>query len=187
MSRNSLNRAEIERSIMEGRHGRPTPPPEGTPPPDDWWTFEAVEERLIEAWDFLARMPDREAGWQRAGLSSLYRSIVREWNDYWQTDDHPPRLGLRSTEVDRMEQALDWLQHVRPADRRLIGLALHALSRGAAEVPWRGLCKPMAWGGHPDALRKRYSRSLTRVVMTLNAAEKRDGMVSSHGIQREGE
>jgi hypothetical protein len=156
---------------------------EGPTSPPDYWTFEAVEERLIEAWEFLGRMPDREARFQRVSISSLYQSIVREWNDYWQTDDHPPRLGLRSAEVDRMEQALGWMTgYVRPADRKLVGLALQALAKGAAEVPWRGLCKPMGWGGHADALRKRYSRAITRIANSLNSAENRHGTESSHGM-----
>jgi hypothetical protein len=138
---------------------------------DAFWTFAAVEERLVEAWVFLGRMPDREANWLRAGVSSIYRSIVREWNDYWQTDDKPVRLGLRSAEVDRMNEALGWLDHVRPADRKLVGFVLQALARGHSDPPWRGLCRPMGWGGHPDALRKRYSRAISRVCYVLNSAD----------------
>lgn len=138
---------------------------------DDFWTFAAVEERLVEAWEFLGRMPDREAGWLKVGVSSIYRAIVREWNDYWQTDDKPVRLGLRTAEVDRMNEALDWLEHVRPADRKLVGFVLQALARGHADPPWGGLCRPMGWGGHPDALRKRYSRAITRICHAENSAD----------------
>lgn len=145
----------------------------------EFWTFDAVEARLVEAWGFLGRMPDREAAWLRGGVSSIYRSIVREWNDYWQTDDKPVRLGLRSAEVDRMNEALGWLDHVRPADRKLVGFVLQALARGYSDPPWRGLCRPMGWGGHSDALRKRYSRSITRIAHVLNVADFRRATVST--------
>lgn len=153
---------------------------------DGFWTYEAVEERLVEAWGFLARLPDREAAWLRVGVSSIYRSVVREWNDYWQTDDKPVRLGLRSAQVDRMDEAMGWLDHVRPADRRLIGLVLHVLSHGYSEPPWKGLCAPMGWGGHPDALRKRYSRALAHIAAMLNGADFRQVTMSSPVISRGG-
>lgn len=140
---------------------------------DRMWTFRQVEDRLVEAWDFLCRLPDREAGWLRLSISGLWQQIIRQQADYRDGSfAAAPRVGLRAVEVDRMDEALGWLDMVRPADRMVIGHALPWLSRGAVEVPWMQIAADMGWAGTPDALRMRYGRAVARIAMGLSRGRK---------------
>jgi hypothetical protein len=54
-----------------------------------------------------------------------------------------------------MNEALEWLQHTPEADRKLVGLALQQLARGATRVNWRRSCPALGkrrGGRAPDAL-----------------------------------
>jgi hypothetical protein len=106
----------------------------------------------------------------RVGGSSIWAETIYDyWDPGWQNEEKPARIGLRTHEVDAMEEAFRWIEWVPAGQSRLImGLALDVLSRGASEVPWRGLCKPLGWGGHPDALRKRYGRAVALICKRLN-------------------
>lgn len=156
---------------------------------EGFWSFEGVEARLVEAWGFLRRMPDRERGWLRPGVMSLWRLITlteREAREQYQIDsddyhrDALPRPpGLRTVEVDRMSEALDWMRFVPERDRKLVGLAIAELERGAKQVPWRRLLAPMGLKLGVHGLRKRYSRAITAIVLGLNAAEKQGPRASS--------
>jgi hypothetical protein len=142
-------------------------------------SFADVQERLVEAWGFLRRMPDREAAWiNGAGVSSLWRQVRLSRQELWQLyqfngDDYDPDVlprpqPLRAAEVDRMWSTLAWVEWVPERDRRLLGAALARLDRGDAQVPWRDLAGRLGWGGHPDALRKRYDRAIARIAARVN-------------------
>ena len=143
-------------------------------------TFDGVVERLVEAWGFMGRMPDREAGWLRdvrAGAIYSRGQIGRQelWalyqidSDDYDRDALPKLPGLRSHEVDRREEALGWVEWVDPAHRRLVGMVLHVLHRGdEAQVPWGRIAKRLGWAGHPDTLSKRWSRAITRIAQRLS-------------------
>jgi hypothetical protein len=132
------------------------------------WSFDLVIERLVEAWSLLRRMPDREAAWMRLhAKDGPWTQTVPERIGRYE-EDAPVRLGLRASEVDRMNEALGWLDLIRPGDRKLIGLALARLSTGQAHVDWADLRAPMAWDGSPDALRKRFSRGISLIAHSLN-------------------
>ena len=143
-------------------------------------TFALVEERLVEAWGFLRRMPDREAGWlMDVRASSIYERGQLSRQELWelyQIDsadydrDALPRLpGLRSVEVDRMEQALAWMGYVDARDRKLVGIILGQLDRGASRPAWVSAAKAIGWAGHSDTLAKRYSRAITRIATKLDS------------------
>lgn len=145
-------------------------------------TFDWVEERLVEAWGFMRRMPDAEAGWMRdAKASSIYGRGRMTRQELWalyqiDSDDYDRdavgRLpGLRTAEVDRMEEALGWIEHVEPRDRKLIGVVLAQLERGEARPMWRAAAAKLGWGGHPDTLAKRYSRGIGRIAAMVSNAE----------------
>jgi hypothetical protein len=137
----------------------------------DLWTYEAVEERLIEAWLLLHRMPDREAAWLGQTVMSLWRQVRREWGAYSQDgDDVRLTLGARAAEVDRMDEALDWLGHVRPIDRKLVGLVIKIKARGYGEVPWALVRAKLGWEVSADACRKRYGRAIYGISHKLNRA-----------------
>lgn len=143
-------------------------------------TFDSVVERLVEAWGFMWRMPDREAGWLRGRLSSaIYERGVLTRQEAWALyqldgDDYDrdalPKLpGLRTAEVDRMEEALGWVEWVEPAHRQLVGLVLQSMHRGQdAQVPWTRIARRMGWAGHPDTLAKRWSRAVFRIAQRLD-------------------
>ena len=142
-------------------------------------SFDDVGERLVEAWDFMWRMPDREARYVHASsVSSLYSRFQLSRSEAWalcriDSDDYdkdalPKPPPLRSAEVDRMNETLAWVEWVDERDRKLVGMVLAYLHRGWARPPWRSIAKRMGWGGHPDTLAKRYSRALSRIAMKLN-------------------
>lgn len=142
-------------------------------------TFDLVEERLVEAWGFLRRMPDREAGWlMDARASSIYQRgqlSRQELLELYQIDaaeydrDATPTLpGLRSVEVDRMDQALGWMAWVDARDRKLVGIILGQMDRGASRPAWSSAAKALGWVGHADTLAKRYSRAITRIATKLD-------------------
>ncbi len=142
-------------------------------------TFALVEERLVEAWGFLRRMPDREAGWlMDARASSIYQRGQLSRQELWelyQVDgdnydrDALPRLpGLRSVEVDRMDQALGWMGYVDARDRKLVGIILGQLDRGASRPAWASAAKALGSTVEPDTLRKRYARAITRIATKLD-------------------
>lgn len=133
------------------------------------WTFQLVEERLVEAWGFLCRMPDREAAHLRVSVMSIWQQIVRQWGDAApDAFSKRPRLGLRSHEVDRMDEALAWVELLRPHDRQLVGRVLPWLARGAVDIPWRKIKAEMGWIGSPDALRMRYGRAINKIAVKLS-------------------
>lgn len=143
-------------------------------------TFRDVQDRLVEALDVLGRLPDpsRHASWQRVSASGFWQQVTIDAEtarqnytiDEFDQDAEPIRTrGASRREVDRMEEALDWALLVSERDRKLVGLAIGTLVRGKARVPWGFVANKMGWGGHPDALRKRYGAALRAIAMSVNA------------------
>lgn len=139
----------------------------------EFWSFDDVEQRLIEAWISLRRLPDREQGWLRTSTMGLWRQVQSEEAE---ADPYelPPRPGLTRAEVREMEEALGWLEGVEPTDRKLIGLAVGRLARGDARVPWRRLLRAMGLRHGADGLRKRYGRAIKAICALLNARQNQD-------------
>jgi hypothetical protein len=144
-----------------------------------------VEERLIDAWQLLARMPDRERAWLASGTMSLWRMVTRDLVEGSGDDAPVERSGLTTREVDRMNEALGWLDHVAEQDRKLIGLAIGQLARGSARVSWRVILRDMGLKHGRDGLRKRYGRALQQICARLNSADFRAASVSSGKIVSE--
>lgn len=138
-----------------------------------FWTFEMVQERLIEALLCMRRLPDREAGWQR--VRANWPDVVMHsfFGDYGDTDpDARPRpLPLTRRALAEMEEAGEWLMIVKPEDRRLVALAISCLARGDARVPWMQLRGAMGVRFGADGLRKRYGRAINAICNRLNGAE----------------
>lgn len=166
--------------MMEGRAGRQGFHAEGYGLPTGW-TPDLVEERLVEAWGFLRRMP---GGGGRAGASDgPWHLIQKEWGDYVDLDEVREREArqrgaLRPAEVDRMNEALEWVRYASASDVRLLALVLAALDREGtpmwADIAHRSRLMTRfgrAIGG--DAARMRYNRALHAIARALNAAEKR--------------
>jgi len=135
-------------------------------------TFDLVEERLREAWGFMLRLPDRERGWQR--LLAKWPEMRRHnyFGDYGDidVDARPRKPGLRSTEVERMDEALGWVDWVAPQHRALMGLVLSMLQK-IDDPDWVWVAGKLRDGTEPSACRMRYNRSITRICERLNGAE----------------
>lgn len=135
-------------------------------------TFDLVQERLVEAWGYLLRMPDREKGWQR--IKAMWPDVRRHNanGDYGDTepDAKPKQPGLRTAEVDDMEEALGWVEWVPTQHRILIGVVLGQLQR-IDRPDWTWIAAQIEGRPEPDACRMRYSRALTRICERLNGAE----------------
>lgn len=141
----------------------------------EFWTFEAVQDALIEAMLLWRRSPDRERGWLhcRAYWPEIRRvgifQVVGGEADYPEHDPQPRALPLTRAQVAAMTEAAEWLAYVPERDRRLVALAIAQLANGAAQVPWLQLKRAMGvpFGAH--GLRKRYSRAITGICEALNS------------------
>lgn len=134
-----------------------------------------VEARLVEAMHVCWRSPDRERGWLR--LRAHWPEVTRELAagdydargaDQSSSDVRLRPASLTRAEVAAMDEAFGWLEVVEGVDRRLIGLAIVALARGEARVPWRRLLALMGLTRGADGLRMRYGRAMQRVCARAN-------------------
>src|SRR3546814_5129850 len=77
------------------------PDVEGT----QFWTFEAVQERLVEAMLLWRRMPDRERGW--LAVKAYWPDLRRHnhFGDYADAEATPRPLPLSRAEIRRMERS----------------------------------------------------------------------------------
>jgi hypothetical protein len=152
------------------------------------WTYDDVEQRMVEAMQHWWRSHDPEARFSLGGR------ISSAWRQYFPTRldlaiwgmladapeaEAPKALPLSRADMQRMTEASDWLAHVPEDDRRLVVLALTKLAAGHKRVPWSKLLRPLGHQHGADRLRMRYSRALTKVCQALNLAEKRQGGVST--------
>ncbi len=138
-------------------------------------TFAEVQERLVEAMLVCWRSPDRERGW--LWVKSAWPEVSAEAGDYdarggahSSSDVRLRPASLTRAEVAAMEEAFGWVGAVDGADRKLIGLAVTALARGEARVPWRRLLGPMGLAMGAEGLARRYARSMAKVVRRANGA-----------------
>ncbi|HVM38305.1 MAG TPA: hypothetical protein VM265_07965 [Sphingomicrobium sp.] len=145
--------------------------------PPGFWTFEAVEERLVEAMRLWRRAPDIEARFSLGGrISSIWRSYCADRRDLaaWGAlidveAEAPRRLPLGRAEIGRMTEASDWIAFVPDRDRPLVMAVLTALARGARAFPWESYWRSLGRGRPgPDGLRWRYSQAITKVANALN-------------------
>ncbi|SEM88377.1 hypothetical protein SAMN05192583_1395 [Sphingomonas gellani] len=164
-----------DRHIMEAPAPNTPVPMEGGSLPPSFWTFDMVQDRLVEAMITCWRQPDRERAWVRGGSDGPWHLIMPEPGDY------DARGGLETggevmirpasltrQEVGEMEEAFGWTEMLNPLDRKLIGLAIAHLARGGREVPWRRLLAPMGLKRGADGLRMRYGRALNAICVAKN-------------------
>lgn len=150
-------------------------------------TFDAVQERMVEAMLLWRRAPDRERGWLT--VRAYWPEISRQgWrvdvdgeHDEREADEKPdPRpLPLTRDEVAEMQLVGEWLGLVPEQDRKLVVYALAALASGRRRVPWLRLRRPLGVKLGADGLRKRYGAALAGICAALNAqktAENRPGI-----------
>ena len=122
---------------------------------DRSWTPPLVAERLAEAADVLARLPEERA----RGFYDLWLRIVR-------APCARARPAAAAPEaIDRMDEALGWLCWLDPEERRLVWLR-------AEGMPWKwithrlGVGRTTAW--------QRWTMALLKITTRLNAAAEQD-------------
>lgn len=150
---------------------------------DDLWTFDMVEERLVEAMLLWRRATDGEARFGLRGrISSIWRLALSEpaFIDIKEAALRP--LPLSRGDVARMTEASEWIAFVPERDRKLVMAALAQLAGGRSQVPWIKLKHALGIRFGAEGLRKRYSRAVTAVANALNAAENHEGGLSSGQI-----
>ena len=164
---------------MEPTASIDTLPMEGRTLPDHW-TFEAVEDRLVEALMTCWRHPDRERGWQR--LRSAWPDVLREVSagdydarggDHSSSDVVIRPAAMTRRDTAEMEEAFGWVDRLDAGDRKLVGIVIAQLARGQREVRWRHLLRPMGLKRGADGLRMRYSRAIASIAEALNGGNPR--------------
>lgn len=135
---------------------------------DSFWTFEAVQERLVEALTLWRRAPDRERGWLHVKAYWPEMRRHHHYGDYADAEATPRALPLSRADVARMTEAAEWLAFVPERDRRLVVLALSEFAGGASQVSWSRLKRAMDIQFGVHGLRKRYSRAITGICTALN-------------------
>jgi hypothetical protein len=148
-----------------------------------FWSFDDVEERMVEAMDLWRRSPDRERGWLhvKAFWPEIRRSGV--FQVVGNEIDHPEEkpelrpLPLTRAQVRDMMETSEWMAHIPERDRRLVAIVLAYKVQGK-KPQWLKIKKRLGipFGAH--GLRKRYSRAITSICSALNSAEKREDCVS---------
>lgn len=153
---------------------------------DDFWTFDAVEDRLIEAMRFAWR--DQSGTWPFAsdGPWHLMRAVAGDYDARGGdlADAAPmPRLPLTRAERARMDETVRWLSFLpeqastgRPrmgggCDARLVILATRKLAahrgEGRGHVRWSQLLRHMDLRKGAGALAKRYTRAICAIAIEL--------------------
>ncbi len=141
----------------------------------EWWTFDAVQERLIEAMGFLDRVTP--SGYNPYAGDGPWSQIVRDrLVDYVDVDDlrergAKERGGLRAAEVDRMTVTLDWIGYV-PAKgnlRKLVGVVILQLLNGGSQPRWADVKAQLRSRQSTEVLRKSYGKAILTIAERLNA------------------
>ena len=131
-----------------------------------YWTFDLVQERLVEAMELWRRSPGG-GKWPFAS-DGPWHLIRKEWSDWDARDPKPLRsLPLTRDEVRRRDEASGWFAIINERDRPLVVLAITYLARGYGQVPWKRMLAPLGLKFGSDGLRMRYGRAIRALAMDL--------------------
>jgi hypothetical protein len=133
-----------------------------------YWSFEDVEERLVEAALLWHRSPGG-GKWPFAG-DAPWHLADRELYGPDVDKDAPIRpLPLIRAEVARRDEASAWLVYVPERDRRLVCLAVVDKAKHG-RTSWTRLKKALGVRFGVDGLRRRYERAITAIAVGLSKA-----------------
>jgi hypothetical protein len=139
-------------------------PSEGRSPLID---FESVEERVQEAFETLRALPDPAPG-PRVKIMALWREVLPERVDI-DGEGSDARPGVSRGGYARMEEAFRWCECLSGPERRLLGRVMMMRIAERGHVEWPVIRRQLGETCTTDALRKRYSRALSRICGKLNA------------------
>lgn len=143
--------------------------------PPDFWDFDAVQERMIEAITFLDRVSGGGAiPYAKDGPWHLIRrDRLVDYVDVDALREQGARVrgGLNVDEVGRMEEALEWIRYVpaRGEHRRIVGVVLQMLATNGSQVRWEDVQRRLRSKQSVEVLRKSYGRAITLIATRLNA------------------
>lgn len=154
---------------------------EGARLPRHGWTFDMIEDRLVEAVITCWRTPDRERGWQqvRSNWPEAMRELAAGDYDARGGDGTSSDVTLRPAsqtraEIDEMEDAFGWMGHVPADDRRLVAMVITQLARGQREVSWIKMVRKMGGARGADGMRMRYGRAIAAIAAAKNGGNPRE-------------
>lgn len=158
---------------------------------DDFWTFDAVKERLIEAMLLWKRSPGGgkwpfagDAPWQlmtrrtrvlvgiEGGLKGRELQLFMQAEDaeetrQWQGRDRPGPLSR--DDVARRDEATEWLTWVAEDSRKVVVAVLAQLARGAQRIDWARVKREIGSEGGNKGVYRRSTRALSGIAERLNA------------------
>lgn len=138
------------------------------------WTFDLVEERLVEAMACWRRAGDRERGWLHVkAWWPEGRPEVDPHVDYADADAAPRALPLSRAEYARMMEASEWVALIDAGhDGRTVAIVREALLRKATgrEPDWRAMKHRLGIAFGEYGLRRRYERAIGGLARALDAA-----------------
>jgi Domain of unknown function (DUF6362) len=116
------------------------------------WTPKLVRERLEEAVDVLARLPEERV----RGFYDLWPRVIMEPSRYVRPAAAAPEA------IDRMDEALSWLMWLDPEERCLTWLRAEGLS-------WKWITRRLGMGR--TTAWQRWTVALHKIAVRLNAAD----------------
>lgn len=154
----------------------------------DFWTFDAVEERLVEAlllwkrspgggrwpfagdapWQLMTRRTRIEAGDFRGREMQL--RMQAEDAEETKRREGCDRFGpLSRDEVARRDEASEWLAHVSADSRKVVSAAIEQLAGGRENVDWTLVKRRIGAEIGNKGVYRRYTRAIGGIAKRLNA------------------
>jgi hypothetical protein len=134
-----------------------------------YWTYEDVEERLVEAALLWLRSPGG-GRWPFAGDAPWHLADRELYGPDVDKDEPIRPLPLIRAEVARRDEASAWLVHVPDNNRRLTCLVLMEKARNNGRVGWIRIRRTMNIPYGNEGLRRRYERSIAAIATALTKA-----------------
>jgi hypothetical protein len=158
---------------------------------DAFWTFDAVEERLIEAmrlwwrspgegrWPFASDAPWHlmtrrtrvsiavEGGLKGRELQLHMQAEDAEETRRWQGRERPGPLSRE--EVALRDETTEWLTFVSADSRKVVVAALAQRAAGRTNVDWRRVRAQLGAEIGTKGVYRRYSRAVAGIAERLNA------------------
>ena len=154
---------------------------------DDFWTFDAVEERLVEAMRLWWRSPGEghwpfaaDAPWhlmtRRARLAEgrvKGMDVARQLQEddaeetrQWQGRERPG--PLTRDEVALRDATSEWLAWIEPDARKVVVAVLAQLAAGRENVDWARVKRATGAEIGNKGVYRRYTRAIMVIAMRLN-------------------
>lgn len=143
------------------------------------WTAGQVEARLIEWWETLCKLPDKELGWLY-GSKTYWPDIRREYLEVWvnaleaegrHDDMKSPHVPATPDEIKRYEDASTWFSWLpRTSDKKLVALVIYKM-RYQSRIHWDEVGRKLEFRAHRSTVKRRYERCIDLMICHLNARE----------------